>query len=54
MIQNNKDGYLTVGTAVAQWLRCRATNRKVSGSFPDGVIDIIALWPWGRLSLEQI
>ena len=27
----------TVGTAVAQWLRCCATNRKVSGSIPAGV-----------------
>jgi len=26
------------GTAVAQWLRCYATNRKVAGSIPDGVI----------------
>ena len=46
-------------TAVAQWLRCCATNRKVAGSIPAGVIGIfhrhkifpIALWPWGRLSL---
>ena len=29
-----------VGTAVAQWLRCCATNRKVAGSIPDGVIGI--------------
>jgi len=28
---------MTKGTAVAQWLRCRATNRKVVGSIPDGV-----------------
>jgi len=27
-------------TAVAQWLRCCATNRKVARSIPDGVIDI--------------
>jgi len=26
-----------VGTAVAQWLRCCATNRKVTGSIPAGV-----------------
>ena len=25
------------GTAVARWLRCCATNRKVAGSIPDGV-----------------
>ena len=28
------------GTAVAQWLRCCAINRKVAGSIPDGVIEI--------------
>ena len=27
-------------TAVAQWLRCCATNRNVAGSIPDGVIGI--------------
>jgi len=45
-------------TAVAQWLRCCATNRKVAYSIPAGVIGIfhwhkilpIALWLWGRLS----
>jgi len=26
------------GTAIAQWLRRCATNRKVAGSIPDGVI----------------
>jgi hypothetical protein len=26
------------GTTVAQWLRFCATNRKVAGSIPDGVI----------------
>jgi len=47
------------GTAVAQCLRCCATNRKVADSIAAGVIGIfhrhkillIALWPWGRLSL---
>ena len=29
-----------LGTAVAQWLWCCATNRKVAGSIPDGVIGI--------------
>ena len=29
-----------MGTAVAQWLRCYATNRKVTGSIPVGVIGI--------------
>ena len=28
------------GTAVAQWLRCFATNRKVVGSIPDSVTGI--------------
>ena len=28
------------GTMVAQWLRCCATNRKVAGSIPAGVIGI--------------
>jgi hypothetical protein len=27
-----------LGTAVAQWLRCCATNRKVAGSIQAGVI----------------
>jgi hypothetical protein len=47
------------GTAVAQWLRRCATNRKVAGSIPADVSGIfhwhkilpIALWSWGRLSL---
>ena len=30
----------TRGTAVAQWLRCCATNWKVAGSIPDGVTGI--------------
>ena len=29
---------MCVAIAVAQWLRCCATNRKVAGSIPDGVI----------------
>jgi len=29
--------YMAVETAVAQWLRCCAANRKVAGSIPNGV-----------------
>ena len=29
-----------MGTAVAQWLRCCATNRKIAGSIPVGVIGV--------------
>jgi len=32
--------YIYRGTAVAQWLRCCATNRKVAGSITAGVIGI--------------
>ena len=28
---------------MVQWLRCCATNRKIAGSFPDGVIAIFHL-----------
>ena len=50
---------IKVRTAVAQWLRCCATNRKVAGSIPVRVSGIfhwhkilpIALRTWGRLSL---
>ena len=31
---------IALGTAVAQCLRCCATNRKVAGSIPDGVVEI--------------
>jgi hypothetical protein len=30
---------LPPGTAVAQWLRYCATNQKVAGSIPDGVME---------------
>jgi len=34
----NSVGFIWMrGTAVAQWLRCCATNRKVAGTIPDGV-----------------
>ena len=39
-LQYKKHSSLIVGTAVAQWLRRCATNRKVAGSVPDGVIGI--------------
>ena len=47
------------GTAVAQWLRCCATNQKVASSILAGDTGIfhfykilpIALWTWGRPSL---
>ena len=32
--------FTSMQTAVAQWLRCCATNRKVTGSIPDGVTEI--------------
>jgi hypothetical protein len=32
--------FIFLGTAAAQWLRCCATNRKVAGSIPAGVIGI--------------
>ena len=32
---------LKMGTAVVQWLRCCATNQKVTGSIPAGVIVIL-------------
>jgi hypothetical protein len=34
------EAHYTSGSVVAQWLRCCATNRKVAGSIPDGVIGI--------------
>jgi len=50
-----------LGIAVAQWLRCCATNWKVAGSIAAGVTEIfcwhkilpIALWPRDWLSLWQ-
>ena len=50
-----------MGTAVAQWLRYCATNRKVACSTLAGVDGVfhwhkilpVALLPWGRLSLQQ-
>jgi len=42
LLHFNKSAVLEVigGTAVAQWLRCCATHRKVAGSIPAGVIGI--------------
>jgi hypothetical protein len=36
-------------TAVAQWLRCCATNQKVAGSIPNGVVEFfIDINPFDR------
>ena len=48
-----------LGTAVAQFLRCCATSRKVAGSIPASVNGFfvdkktlpIALWSWDRFNL---
>ena len=37
MCQNIRAYVDQAGTAVAQWLRCYATNRKVAGSIPADV-----------------
>jgi hypothetical protein len=34
---------LNLGTAAAQWLRCCATNQKVAGSIPAGVIGFLGI-----------
>ena len=40
-LATNSANYISIkGTAVAQWLRCCATNRKVAGSIKDGVTGI--------------
>jgi len=44
---NNADRYVVPRTAVAQWLRCCATNRKVAVSIPAGVI---GKFHWHNLS----
>ena len=41
------------GTAVAQWLRRCAINRKVAGSIPDGVIEIFLLTLTLTMALES-
>jgi hypothetical protein len=45
------------GAAVAQWLRCCVTNRKVAGSIPAGVsgffIDIKSLWSYYGPGVES-
>ena len=40
MLTNKRNVHYTEGTAVAQWLRCCATNRKVAGWTSNGVIGI--------------
>ena len=39
--------YYILGTAVAQWLSCCATNRKVAGSISD---DVIGIFYWHNSS----
>ena len=39
-IKMDLKAYQVVESAVAQWLRCCATNRKVASSIPAGVIGI--------------
>jgi hypothetical protein len=39
-LSSNDTNILPEVTAVAQWLRCCATNQKVAGSIPDGVMEI--------------
>jgi len=36
-VEQSKRDYRKEGTAVAQWLRCCASNQKVAGSIPAGV-----------------
>ena len=55
---NNLSYQNSIGTAVAQWLRCCVANRRslirsqmVSLEFFIDIILPIALLPWGRLSL---
>ena len=40
MTENIRQYNIPRVTAVAQWLRCCATKRKVAGSIPAGVIGI--------------
>ena len=45
----NKSCSTDLGTALAQWLRCCATNRKVVGSIPmDRGWDLVNVWPKSR------
>ena len=37
ILRNKRDTIKKTGTAVAQWLRCCATNRMVAGSIPASV-----------------
>ena len=43
MYELKKIGKVPTNKAVAQWLRCCATNRKVAGSIPAGVTEIFHL-----------
>jgi hypothetical protein len=41
LMWNSGQLYIAEGTAVAQWLRYCATNQKVAGSIPDGVVEFL-------------
>jgi len=43
-----------MGTAVAQWLRCCATNRDVAGSIPDDIKSFLSHYDPGVDSASNV